>query len=340
MREKRNWLARKKMELTLSRVIEFYHSALELEGKSINTIEWYQQKLEAFLSFLQLSSQQILVRDLSLYDGRAFIRSLMERDTLFDNHPWREEVQRRLSPHTIHGYVRTLRAFASWLEEEGYTDENIFKRLKLPKLPETLIQPLTEDEIKRILFAIPRDTTMGVRNYAIVLLFLDTGIRISELANLKLDDIEFGEGHFKVFGKGARERIVPMGITAQRAVIRYMERSRPEPVNPSENRLFLTDSGDPMSKNSTGKVIQRLARRAEVHRLHPHLFRHTFAVRYLKNGGDVFSLQKILGHKSLDVTRRYVQLAGTDLKEKHRLFSPVDNLGLAGRRRGRPRQQR
>ena len=339
MQENSRRLGRSSMQLTLSRVLEYYFTTLEIEGKSPNTIEWYRQKLDGFHEFLAESNGQVLVRDLSLDDGRAFVKSLMDRETIYEGHPMREEVNKPLSTQTIHGYVRTMRAFASWLEEEGYTESNVFKRMKPPKLPEVLIEPLTENEIRQILVVIPRGTPEGVRNYAVVLLFLDTGIRLSELANLEIDNIDFGAGEFKVFGKGSRERLVPIGYTAKRAVLSYTEGHRPEPANPTERRLFLTVAGDHMNNNSIGKVVQRLGRRSEVFRLHPHLFRHTFAVRYLKNGGDVFSLQKILGHRSLEMTRRYVHLAETDVKEKHRLFSPVDNLGLASGRRGRPRRR-
>jgi site-specific recombinase XerD len=200
-----------------------------------------------------------------------------------------------------------------------------------------LIQPLSEDEIRRVLVVIPQDTPEGVRNYAIILTFLDCGIRLSELTNLKISDIDFSAGQFKVFGKGAKERIVPMGLTTRRAIIRYLEHYRPQPVNPQESRLFLTVAGDPISKDSVAKLTERLKRRTDIPRLHPHLFRHTFAVRYLVNGGDVFTLQKILGHTTLEMTRKYVTLASGDVKEKHRQYSPVDNLGLAGKQRGRPK---
>ena len=108
-------------------------------------------------------------------------------------------------------------------------------------------------------------------------------------------------------------------------------------MKPSEERLFLTVAGDPVNKDSVAKIIRRLARRCKITRLHPHLLRHTFAVRYLINGGDVFTLQKILGHSTLDMTRRYVTLASGDVKEKHRMYSPIDNLGLVERKRGRPK---
>ena len=105
----------------------------------------------------------------------------MERKTRYDNHLHRDQVQGGLAPQTIHGFVRSLRAFASWLEAEGYTEDNIFKAIKPPKIPQVLMQPLTEDEIRRILVIIPQDTVEGIRNYAIVLTFLDCGIRLSEL---------------------------------------------------------------------------------------------------------------------------------------------------------------
>jgi site-specific recombinase XerD len=101
--------------------------------------------------------------------------------------------------------------------------------------------------------------------------------------------------------------------------------------------LFLSVAGTPISQESVEKLVQRLRRRADIPRLYPHLFRHSFAVGYLINGGDVFTLQKILGHTTLEMTRRYVTLASGDVKEKHRLYSPIDNLGLAERQRGRPK---
>ena len=337
MVHKTSFKQREIMQLTLPQAIDYYLTALTLEGKSPETVLWYLKKLTPFAAFMQNGGAPSKICALDLEDGRTFVKSLMERKTKYANHVFRHEVQEGLAPQSIHGYARALRAFASWLQEEGYTEDNIFQGIKLPKVPQILIKPLTEDEVRRILVVIPQHTPEGIRNYAMILLFLDTGVRLSELVNLKISNIDFAAGQFKVFGKGAKERIVPMGLTARRAVIRYKEHFRPQPLNPMEDRLFLTVAGDPVCRDSVNKIIQRLAKRAGIPRLHAHLLRHTFAVRYLINGGDVFTLQKILGHTTLEMTRKYVTLASGDVKEKHRQYSPVDNLGLVERKRGRPK---
>ncbi|MFQ5944537.1 MAG: tyrosine-type recombinase/integrase [Anaerolineales bacterium] len=334
-------LRKEAMQTTVAQAIDNYLVVSKLEGKSPETVIWHQKKLMGFLEFLQAElGDGVLVRDLSIDHGRAFIKHLMDRKTKYADHPHHREIEGGLAPSTINGFARSLKAFSSWLEEDGYAESNIMKRLKPPKVPRILIRPLTEDELRKILLAIPQDTPEGVRNFAIVLMFCDTGIRLSELVHLRVADFDARAGEFKVYGKGARERNVPIGRNARRAVVRYVEHHRPEPVNPQEVRLFLTVAGDPMSRNSIGKMVQRLARRTGLRRVHPNLFRHTFAVRYLTNGGDVFTLQKILGHKSLEMTRRYVSLASADVKETHRLYSPIDNLGSIGGKHGRPRRRR
>jgi site-specific recombinase XerD len=323
--------------LTLQEAIDHYLTNSTLEGKSSQTIIWHRKKLTAFVAHLKAATTPVTVGELTLEDGRAFVKFLMERKTKYPEHTLRHVVQEPLAPQTIQGFVRSLRAFAAWLYQEGYTSDHIFKWLKPPKVPQTLIAPLNEDEIRKILATIPQDTAEGLRNYAMVLLFLDTGIRLSELVGLKISDIDFTRGQFKVFGKGAKERLVPLGYTTRHTLIRYMEHARPQPVNTADDRCFLTVSGQAITIDAVEKLVQRLAQRARVFRLHPHLFRHTFAVRYLTNGGDVFTLQKILGHATLEMTRRYVTLASGDVNEKHRLSSPIDHLGLAERKRGRPR---
>jgi site-specific recombinase XerD len=160
------------------------------------------------------------------------------------------------------------------------------------------------------------------------MLMLDTGLRMGELINLKMDDIYMNEGLLKVMGKGKKERIVPMGSNAQRVLQRYLFRYRLKPLHPGIDNAFLSVVGKPLTDNSVKLIFSRLAKRSGVTRLHAHLCRHTFATRFLINGGDVFTLQQILGHSTLEIVRHYVNLASNYVAIQHQKFSPLDRLNL------------
>jgi len=157
MVSKTNFKQREIMELTLPQAIDYYLTALTLEGKSPATILWHRKKLTTFARFMQNGGAPPKICSLTIEDGRAFIKSLMERKTKYTSHVWRQEIEGGLAPQTVHGFVRSMRTFGSWLEREQYTEDNIFKGIKPPKVPQILIQPLTEDEIRRVLLAIPQD---------------------------------------------------------------------------------------------------------------------------------------------------------------------------------------
>jgi site-specific recombinase XerD len=282
--------------------------------------------------------EEINARDMTLEDGREFMRELMTREERFRDHPMIATQAGKLSISYVHGMGRALRSFSNWAHEEGYLEEHVMYRLKLPPIPKTQPEPLTEEEIKRILAVCLDHSLERHRNFSILMMFLDTGLRLSELLNLKLSCVDLPLGEMTVIGKGNKERKVPMGSQAKKAMIDYLSKERPKPQNPrDEDRVYLTAEGNPVSQVVVHKMFQRVRKAAGVPRLHPHVCRHTFAVRYLVHGGDVFSLQKILGHSSLEMTRRYVNLASGDVKEKHRRFSPMDNLNFRGKTRGRPK---
>ena len=213
------------------------------------------------------------------------------------------------------------------LEDEGYTEENRLARLRVPKAPQKVAPVLSEDDVRRVLAAIDQDTILGVRAYAVLVTLLDTGLRCSELTGLLLADLNLEGSYCKVMGKGAKERIVPFGAAAQKALWRYVTYFRAGPFHAGIDNVFLTVDGRPMNVNSVKLLMKRVAQKSGVTRLHPHLCRHTFATRYLINGGDVFSLQQILGHTTLEMVRRYVNLASAHVAVQHRKFSPMDLLG-------------
>lgn len=163
---------------------------------------------------------------------------------------------------------------------------------------------------------------------------LDAGLRVSEVVNLTMEKVDLDQGQLLVTGKGNKQRPVPIGSNAQKYLQRYIYHFRPEPLFPEQDNVFLTSDGKPLTDNGLKLFFTRLKVKTGIKRLHAHLLRHTFATYYLRNGGDLLSLQKILGHTSLEMVKIYSHLSEADIKVKHRRYSPMDRLELKGLQRG------
>ena len=267
-----------------------------------------------------------LVRDIGEPEVRSFIAYLQNKTKWADCTGGPAEGE-RLSAEGIQNRVRALKAFFAWLRREGYTETHRLEHLRNFRVPQKVVEVLSEDEITRLLACVDPRSPWGARDYAITMLMLDSGLRLSEVTGLKSAELDIEAGYLKVMGKGGKERIVPFGATTQKALWRYAHHLRPEPVG--TDRFFLNLDGQPMTSGGLRSLFKRLGQRSGVTRLHPHLCRHTFATRYLMNGGDVFSLQQILGHTTLEMVRRYVSLASAHVAVQHRKFSPMDCLKAA-----------
>jgi integrase/recombinase XerD len=232
----------------------------------------------------------------------------------------------------VNTYLRSIRAFWSWLESEDIITHNPFHQVKVPRAPHKVADTFTRNQIHSLLAAIDTTTFVGQRDYLIVILFLDTAMRLTELSSLRLDDLRLDDATIRVMGKGAKERLVPVGRFARRLLWRYLNQIRPMPLNPRCTSLFLNDYGLPMTGRHIRQRIRLYGRRAGIDgvRCTPHTLRHTAAVSFLRNGGNVFSLQRLLGHTSLNMTRHYCELADVDVQLAHALASPVDNLITRG----------
>jgi len=309
-------LRRRKMDITAEEMIELFVATKQSENRSPKTISWYRDMLKRFVAYVS-NGHQAKLADISVAEARAFVAHLQSLTG-----------DQQLSPHTIHGYVRAMKAFSSWLFAEGIVKRDLFARLNRPKLPETLVETLTDEEITRIFGAINPNTFLGARLKAIFLLLLDTGLRASELCHLKLDDVDLQAGTIKVLGKGRKERLLPFSPATKKALLIYIHTFRPEPENENVGELILTTDGGRLSYDGLRHIMQRFGKRVDIPRLHAHLFRHTFAVRYLMNGGDVMSLRLLLGHTSLEVTKMYIHLAESHIQIQHHKFSPVARLGI------------
>jgi integrase/recombinase XerD len=183
---------------------------------------------------------------------------------------------------------------------------------------------------KRASFTMRRPT--AARDEAIILLLLDTGVRAAEFCALSIEDLDLMSGKLQIKhgvkggAKGGGGRSVYLGKVSKKALWRYLEK---HPYREdSEAPLFLSYRNGRMTPNSLRHLIKSLAGKMGIEKCHPHRFRHTFAISYLRSGGDVFTLQAILGHKSLEMTKHYARIAEVDLAEAHRKASPVDNIWL------------
>jgi integrase/recombinase XerD len=322
--------SRKQGEATgLDNLIQGYSLYARTEGKSLKTISITVTALTRLKGFLRINGLSGDVTQLSAHQIREFIQYLQQAPA-FENHRYTKPQARGLSGHAINCYLRAIRAFWSWMVREEIIYSNPFAKVTIPKAPRKVIPTFSQSQLQALLGAIDSSRPAGFRDSTMIMVLLDSGLRASELLGLTVTNLNLDDGVVKVNGKGGKERMVPIGAKVRRMIWRYLQRYRPQPVSPRCDILFLSERGEPLSVNRLEAMIERCGQRAGVVgvRCSPHTFRHTFAITYLRNGGDVFSLQRILGHTSLDTVRLYVNLAEADVRECHRKYSPADNMEL------------
>ncbi len=319
----------------LSSLIDGYCLCAQSEAKSPKTIEMVRSSVRYLGGFLYAQGLSTDVADIGANEIRMFIVHLQQKNR-FSSHPYAKPQQGKLSGHTVNCYLRSIRAFWSWLVSEGIVDSNPFHKVKIPKPPRKIIPTFSKLQLQTLLDVIDISNREGYRDMAVILILLDTGLRVSELTSLTLNDIRLTEGVLKVSGKGRKERLIPIGRASQRVLWNYINRYRPEPANPKCDIVFLSQDGWPLTKSRIQRVIKKYGEKAGIKgvRCSPHTLRHTGALMFLRNGGDVFTLQRLLGHASLEMTRHYCELADIDVKKAHSIASPVDNLALGRQRFG------
>ena len=190
-----------------------------------------------------------------------------------------------LSSLTIQGYIRTLKAFYSWVVREEFLERNPMRRISTPRTAKDTIDTFTDTQIRTLVSAVDISKPLGVRDRCILLILLDSGVRLSELAGLRVSYTDLERGELRVTGKGHKQRIVPVGGTVQKSLRRYPNRYRPAPSPPYMDSLLLNRSGTPMSADAIYRMVRRVGQRANIRgvRCSPHTFRHTSAKNYLLN---------------------------------------------------------
>ncbi|MCL5998692.1 MAG: tyrosine-type recombinase/integrase [Chloroflexi bacterium] len=313
-------LRKKKMDTTFEGLIDLFVATKQTEGKSPFTTSWYRRRLRAVAAFL---GPKATLKDLTLANARAFVAHLQARETRYEGHTTHPLQGGGLSAATIHGHVRALKAFSSWLAEENFIPMNVLTKLRRPKLPETLIEVLSEEEIEKIFTSINQNCALGARTYTMCWLLLDTGIRASELCTLTVENTNLEHNFIKVVGKGNKERRVNFGMNTRKVLLKYLTFWRPQT---EEKTLFLSNEGAPITYSGLAQMITRVGKRTGIERLHCHLFRHTFAVKFLVSGGDLMTLKTLLGHTEISVTQRYLKLTQQNVAEVYSRHSPMDQM--------------
>lgn len=228
--------------------------------------------------------------------------------------------QQPVSAKTLRNYHADLSALWQWAMQKGLCEENIIRSIRPPIVEKKEVIPLDRVEILALLNQATKtnNQVIALRNKAILYVLLDTGLRASELCRLKIQDINHVTLHITVFGKGKKERRIPISQTTFAAIQDYLKQR-----GGKSEWVFVTMGNRPINRNRLGDILEGIGNQAGIGRVYPHRFRHTFAIQFLRNGGNIYSLQRILGHATLDMVKRYLAISQIDLDRDHAAASPV-----------------
>ena len=240
---------------------------------------------------------------------------------------WLANLQNRgLSKATINNRFRALSSFVSWCIGEGIISDSPLRNIRAPSVGRTVLPIFAPDHVRAMLYLCPPNTWWGARDRAIILTLLHTGIRLSELVGLRLEDVDLDREEIKVRGKGDKERKVYLDRDAQRAILSWLRQRKD-----SGDSLFISRKAEPLTANAVKQLFFDLGRRSKINgvRCSAHTFRHTFAVNFLKAGGSLRHLQEIMGHTSMKPLEVYLRTVNADdAMEVHRQISPFKGWQL------------
>lgn len=298
--------------MRISEALEEFLLDQRIRGNSPETVVHYRRSIRFFQDFVGDCN----VDELTILDCKRYYVMLADRE---------------LSSVSVQTYIRALRAFLTWLHENEYHSQNIPARFKLPKAQRKIIDVLTDDEVRRLFGCLDEKDPLDLRNLCILSLMLDSGLRRHEVVTALRSQLHLDERYLIVTGKGNKQRIVPFGSETARLLTLYLEK------NPGHLSLLVKvsrpsarDAGQPITNNTVKMMFEDLKTRTRIARIHAHLLRHTFATRYLENGGNIYGLQAILGHSSLEMCKRYLHLSSARICTDFAARSPLDCIKKEG----------
>lgn len=287
-----------------------YLAHIKLEKNlSKNTISSYKNDITAFISYIKNKGKED-PSIISSNDIGGFFKTLNELG---------------LSGSSSARYFSSLKGFFLYLLKNKYILKNPIEKITAPKIAKRLPGVLDVNEIDKILSAPEINDKLGLRDKAMLELFYACGTRVSELIDLKVNDLFFDDEIIRVFGKGSKERLIPIGSSAINWVGEYLKKSRPLLMkkSKSENNLFLNSRGSKLSRMGVWKIIDRYVKEAGIEKeVHPHTFRHSFATHLLEGGADLRAVQEMLGHADISTTQIYTHVDRDYIKQVHKQYHP------------------
>lgn len=294
------------MEATIKVFIEY----LEYEkGLSANTMEAYQRDLLKFAQFLHKNLSKAHPGEIEKHDIIAYLTWRLDSGAAYAS------VARSLS---------SIKAYFKFLLLEEYLPINVTSDLETPKIKRHLPEVLSVQEVDRLMEVPSKVRPLGIRDRAMLELMYGTGLRVSELIGLQIEDINTTAGFLRCLGKGRKERIIPVNQTSIEWVQRYLAKARPFLVkNPQERSLFVNVRGSALSRQGFFKILSTHVEQAELNKdVTPHTLRHSFATHLLENGADLRAVQEMLGHADISTTQIYTHLTRSRLREVYRQCHP------------------
>lgn len=285
----------------------FVNYLQDVKKSSKNTILSYQRDLNKFFAYLE----DMKVKDIKKVNNTSLNSYvlLMEKENF--------------ATSTISRNIATLKAYFNYLFKQGIVGDDPAEKLKAPKIEKKLPGILSVEEVTLLLDQPSGNSNKEIRDKAMLELLYATGIRVSELISLTLDDVNITAGYIRV-SEGSRERIIPFGSVARTALKSYLKNARPGMIAAeSETVLFTNCSGQPMSRQGFWKVLKQYAKRAGIEAdITPHTLRHSFAAHLVENGADLRSVQEMLGHSDVSTTQIYAKMTNNRIKEVYAKAHP------------------
>lgn len=294
----------------VSHLKDFMHYLITEKGMAKNTILSYERDLKSYIHYLKNVEMLNTLNDVQRIHIVQFLFFLKDQGK---------------SAKTQARHVASVRAFHQFLLRDKAVDHDPSVQVEAPRTERSLPKILSLQEVETLLDAPDLNDYYGIRDKAMLELLYATGIRVSELTRLDLDDIHLTMGFVRCFGKGNNERIIPMGKAAVEALRRYLDNGRPQLVGAKhpDNALFLNHHGTRLTRQGFWKILKKLAGEAGVEKeLTPHTLRHSFAAHLLENGADLKTVQEMLGHADISTTEIYTHVTKPKLKDVYTKFHP------------------